>query len=34
MLPYGKASWELRDKVNLMVSVTIDGHQANGVISL
>jgi hypothetical protein len=34
MVPYGKASWELRDEGNLVVSVTIDDHQANGVISL
>ncbi|KAH6959409.1 hypothetical protein DER45DRAFT_259795 [Fusarium avenaceum] len=34
MVPYGKASWELRDEGNLVVSVTIDDTQANGVISL
>jgi predicted transcriptional regulator len=34
MVPYGKASWELRDEGNLVVSVTIDDHQVNGVIGL
>ncbi|GJC80894.1 hypothetical protein ColLi_03732 [Colletotrichum liriopes] len=34
MVPYGKASWELRDESNLVMSVTIDDHQVNGLISL
>jgi hypothetical protein len=34
MIPYGKASWELRDERNLVVSVTIDDHQVNGFIRL
>ncbi|KAL4727027.1 hypothetical protein ACLX1H_005927 [Fusarium chlamydosporum] len=34
MVPYGKASWELRDEGNLVVSVTIDDNQANGVVSI
>ncbi|KAH7202479.1 hypothetical protein DER44DRAFT_887433 [Fusarium oxysporum] len=34
MVVNGKASWELRDETNLVMSVTIDDHQVNGVISL
>lgn len=34
MVPYGKASWELRDESSLLMSVTIDDFQVNGVISL
>ncbi|WYZ42240.1 hypothetical protein EsH8_V_001135 [Colletotrichum jinshuiense] len=34
MVPYGKASWELRDESNLVMSVTIDDKQANGLICL
>ncbi|KAH7269241.1 uncharacterized protein BKA55DRAFT_548101 [Fusarium redolens] len=34
MVAYGKASWELRDNTSLMMSVTIDDQQINGVISL
>ncbi|KZL85365.1 hypothetical protein CI238_07374 [Colletotrichum incanum] len=34
MVPYGKASWELRDESNLVMSVTIDDHQVNGLIGL
>ncbi|KAK2758513.1 hypothetical protein CKAH01_05561 [Colletotrichum kahawae] len=34
MVVYGKASWELRDDSNLVMSVAIDDHQVNGVISL
>ncbi|KAH7308577.1 hypothetical protein B0I35DRAFT_360543 [Stachybotrys elegans] len=34
MVPYGEASWELRDEQNLVLSVTIDHRQMNGVISI
>ncbi|WXC53848.1 hypothetical protein QX201_013491 [Fusarium graminearum] len=34
MVPYGKASWELRDEGNLVMSVTIDDAQVNGVVDL
>lgn len=34
MAVYGKASWELRDDSHLVMSVTIDDDQVNGVISL
>ncbi|KAM0425587.1 hypothetical protein ACHAPT_009118 [Fusarium lateritium] len=34
MVAYGRASWELRDESDLVLSVTIDDHQVNGVIGL
>ncbi|KAF9768113.1 hypothetical protein IL306_014628 [Fusarium sp. DS 682] len=34
MVVNGKASWELRDETSLVMSVTIDDHQVNGMISL
>lgn len=34
MEAYGRASWELRDETNLVVAVSIDGSQTNGVITL
>ncbi|KAL3297996.1 hypothetical protein RB213_007674 [Colletotrichum asianum] len=34
MVVYGKASWELRDDSSIVMSVAIDDHQVNGVISL
>lgn len=34
MVAYGRASWELRDETSLVMSVTIDDQQVNGVISL
>ncbi|KAF5026383.1 hypothetical protein F66182_1511 [Fusarium sp. NRRL 66182] len=34
MVPYGKASWEVRDETDLVMSVTTDDHQVNGVIRL
>ncbi|KPA37182.1 hypothetical protein FLAG1_10013 [Fusarium langsethiae] len=34
MVPNGKASWELRDEGNLVMSVSIDDQQVNGVIDL
>lgn len=34
MVAYGKASWELRDKSDLVMSVIIDDDHINGVISL
>ncbi|KAM5526075.1 hypothetical protein FOXYSP1_02119 [Fusarium oxysporum f. sp. phaseoli] len=34
MVAYGKASWELRDKTSLVMSVTIDDQQINGMICL
>jgi hypothetical protein len=34
MVPFGEASWELRDESNLVMSVEIDGNQINGVMSL
>ncbi|OHE92176.1 hypothetical protein CORC01_12521 [Colletotrichum orchidophilum] len=34
MEAYGRASWELRDASELVLSVTIDDHQVNGIISV
>ncbi|KAJ4991631.1 hypothetical protein SVAN01_02746 [Stagonosporopsis vannaccii] len=34
MVAYGAASWELRDETSMLLSVSIDGHQANGVLGL
>ncbi|KAF4781469.1 hypothetical protein HER10_EVM0012275 [Colletotrichum scovillei] len=34
MKAYGRASWELRDEAEMILSVTIDDHQVNGVISV
>ncbi|KAF5984980.1 hypothetical protein FCOIX_2323 [Fusarium coicis] len=34
MVAYGKASWEVRDERDLVMSVTIDDQQVNGMICL
>ncbi|KAJ4316589.1 hypothetical protein N0V84_007786 [Fusarium piperis] len=34
MVAYGRASWELRDESNMVMSVTIDDNQVNGTICL
>ncbi|UQC90539.1 uncharacterized protein CLUP02_16069 [Colletotrichum lupini] len=34
MKAYGRASWELRNETEMILSVTIDDHQVNGVISV
>ncbi|KAF5004001.1 hypothetical protein FDECE_9501 [Fusarium decemcellulare] len=34
MVAYGRASWELRDDSDLVMSVTIDDDQVNGIIAL
>ncbi|KAI8656195.1 hypothetical protein NCS55_01274400 [Fusarium keratoplasticum] len=34
MVAYGRASWELRDESEMVMSVTIDDYQVNGVIGL
>lgn len=31
---YGKGSWELRDETSLVMAVTIDDYQVNGVITI
>ncbi|KXH43203.1 hypothetical protein CSAL01_03484 [Colletotrichum salicis] len=34
MKAYGRASWEVRDETEVVLSVTVDDHQVNGVISV
>ncbi|RSL75662.1 hypothetical protein BHE90_013854 [Fusarium euwallaceae] len=34
MIAYGRASWELRSESEMVLSVTIDDHQVNGVIGI